>query len=705
MVDITLTIPNDLTKDFLGIMALDVLHDAKGYGYLVGHKLSQLTDLLSEAIFFHEAELLNDLELNTHTIQNYVFKKVLEYFLELWEDNIKALGLSALPDTSTKIDALREIVLLPIRTVADRDNEDTFASLGKNKHGIEAQNYYDQRNKLTREHAETMAFISPKGIKRPADYFRQASGIVDIIRHRTSGRSKVVLDMKSAAGLIRTLTDPLGYTTGLPTYADPGYNMPGMSAIRQYADIAFIDDQRDGYYTGAHEFRYNVQLETPFCNEALKILDVTYFYGVAKDGLDRSNVLISVLDETYNNMLPRSMMMAESLGKYLNPVAQEYTLSIADTFSTVKEIIYRYYEDICPQTLYTQSLQAVYSQLHQQIVLEPNVFACLHKSGAFLYEWCMKENMIFRVSYILATLQNLQYFDISTCLPKDPKCLLPEQMITTTLPELMHDYLNCKQELVLAFCHHQLCLLGQYIGQDGVDGVPYQAELAEMLSKQWIPKRKGKLVTQIQRQVLEWHKTQAAQLSTVQNYITTYIQDITTTCQQNLQAIVDLDYNSNILQLLPQFKPSILLEQILNSYLHFYNPELYFRTTGVVRTGLLMATMLDIILSPKPLLQLDLNLQTPLTTLVDPTADEYRHDSNAYDALRAVIGKFSGDFGQIMWCICYGHIFASEDNNTSAMALMLHRLPKKYINACTNFTWGNIHGLGDGSCVDVTIDK
>lgn len=139
---------------------------------------------------------------------------------------------------------------------------------------------------------------------------------------------------------------------------------------------------------------------------------------------------------------------------------------------------------------------------------------------------------------------------------------------------------------------------------------------------------------------------------------------------------------------------------------------MYKRTANVLRTGLLMATLLDTIspqnsgVSGKPLLQVGIDLQTLLTTLIHPSADEYHNDHNTYDALRSVIGKFSGDFGQIMWCICYGHIFASEDNNTSAMALMLHRLPKQYINTNgSSSVWGNIHGLGDGSCVDVTIDK
>ena len=274
----------------------------------------------------------------------------------------------------------------------------------------------------------------------------------------------------------------------------------------------------------------------------------------------------------------------------------------------------------------------------------------------------------------------------------------------------MYDYLTGYQDSeLLAFSHHQLQILNQYIGQPNGGGVPYQSELANLLATQWLPKRKGKLVTQIKKQVLEWRKNQALKLEPMQESITDYIQTFVSVCSEHLGIIIDLDDSdepdrrvNDLLQVLPQFQPSIMLERILNEHLHFYNPNMYFRTAGVIRTGLLVATLLDANLP----LQLAIDLQTPLTTIIHPSADEYRYDYAAYDALRAVIGKFSGDFGQIMWCICNGHIFASEDNNTSAMALMLHRLPKECISVNGyQRVWGNIHGLGDGSCVDVTINK
>ncbi len=717
--NLTLVVPDYLCKEFLGILALDILHDAKGYGYLVGHKLSQLTDLLADSVHLYNGGIaLKD-------IQNYIFKQVLTYFLELWSANITALGLHSIPVIDGNIEALRTVVLLPIRRVAGRDDDDIFIRLGKNKYGIEAQNYMNQREKLSPTHAETMTFVSPHGVKKPSDYFRQASGIVDIIRTRVGEESRVVLDMKASAGLIRTLTDPLGYTTGLPTYADPGYNMPGMSAIRQYSDLTFVggssDDNDNDHYTGSHEFRYCVQLETSLYKKPLKILDVTYFYGVATDGLDRSNVMINIHDETFKGTLPRSMMMASALGQYLNPKPQELVVTMRDTLESIKHLIWNYYDETCQRIPFIEFLQKEYSNLHTSVPPQLNLasFTHLAKQTSFkrkqlskrLKEWCDTENTIFRTSYILATFQNLYFFDISEYLPDVIDCFFPKEMITEVLPKIMFDYLSNNDANILAFVYHQHKLLKQFIGQPDV-GVKYYPDLDALLEKQWLPKRKGKLTTQITKNVLEWRRINARHVTTMSIYISKYIQNLVQKCNERLSTIVDLDQCGTddprievLLQELPIFRPPQLLEKVLSSHIHFYHPEMYHRTKAVVRTGLLLSSLLDALLWRKPLVQLDIDLQTTLTTTVQTSEKEYRHDDYRYDALRAVIGKFSGDFGQIMWCICHGHIFASEDNNASAMALMLHRVPEQYINVDGRHpgVWGNIHGLGDGSCVDVTL--
>ena len=736
---LVLTIPHTMCKDFLGIFALDVLHDAKGRGYLAGNRLSQVTDLLANSIMMHNRHLGLS-EQDRAAIELYTFQQVLAYFLELWSDNISALGLDFLPNFANHDpqywQTMRTIVRLPFRLVAEREDEDAFVSLGKNKHGAEAQNYFDQKNQLSSQHAEGVTFVSPKGINRPSDYFHQAAGIVDIIRHRTKDSAKVVLDMKSAAGLIRTLTDPLGYTTGLPTYADPGYNMPGMSAIRQHAEVAFMTQPEPGTFSGVQSFEYCVKLQTPLKDVPLTVLDVTYFYGIAKDGLDRTNMVINILDESFRGTLPRSMMMADALNYYLQPQAQAVTVTLGQILGSCQSLISTYYDSLCHPIPYITSLNTVLNELHGGVQPTVNTFSGILVGTVFsgyaedITEWATEENTILRTAYIVATLRNMSYFNIQTALGRLPlmvledeletaalkgEDLLPAGMIETVLPDLMYLYMTEGQNpQLLAFCYHQYKLLEQYIGQPYRNNpeFPYQTELGVQLSKKWLPSRKGKLVTQISKQTQLWRKAQAAKLIESGDYLRSYVQQLLQHCQLYLGELLHLeDVDADdpgvlpFLQNLPTFEPPAEVLQMLSSHLHFYEPELFLKTGGMNRTGLLLASFLDTLLWKKPLLSLNLDMNLSLHVRV---AADLRTEEYAYDALHAMLGKFSGDFGQILWCICYGHLFASEDNNTSAMATMLHRLPKECIhrrNTNGNVVWGNIHGLGDGSCVDVLLDK
>lgn len=697
---ITLTIPEEFTQDFLGVMALDTLHDAKGYGYLAGHKLHKLTDLLAESIFFHNSEITD-----RRFIQNYIFGKVLGYFVELWAGRLSALALDGIP-LDTPIEQLREIAVLPIRSVANREDEDTFVSLGKGKSGVEVQNYFDQRNKLTGNDTEGLSFISPKGIYHSGDYFRQAMGVVDIIGHRTNGEAKVSLDMKSSAGLIRTLTDPIGYITGLPTYADPGYNMPGMSAIRQYAEVTFINPPQNGAYGGPYEFKYTIQLATTLQEEPLCLYSTEYFYGTGLDGLNRGNVLISILGEAYNSSLPRSMAMASALGDYLNPSPKDYNTTVFEVLKDLRDVIWTHYENYTDLPPFKNNIIGLYTQLNWQSLNSKSLRGLLpnSKNGRSLVRWCKAKNSLFRYTYILNTLQNLHYFNVKEYIHRS-KDLLPKHLITVLLPEMMTDYNNKGQNLtLLAFCYYQIYTLQSYISKEG-NGVPYQEKLDRLLKQQWLPKRRGKLVNQIEREHKRWSELQSLKLQQYKPYLFSYFQELTTACKQNMQSLLALDSEpeatEDFLQGLPLFKPTLGLESVLTEELYLNYPEMFCRTNSINRTGLLLATLLRSAYLP----DLDLNLQSLFTTSI--------HSDATYDALRTMLGKFSGDFGQIMWCICYGHIFASEDNNTSAMALLLHRIPKEcfstyypseMITTPPYKKWVNIHGLGDGNCVDVTID-
>ena len=66
---VILNIPQHLTREFLGIFAIDVLHDAKGRGYLVGNKLAKLIDLITLSILSHDRSVTNE-----HVLKLYIFQ-------------------------------------------------------------------------------------------------------------------------------------------------------------------------------------------------------------------------------------------------------------------------------------------------------------------------------------------------------------------------------------------------------------------------------------------------------------------------------------------------------------------------------------------------------------------------------------------------------------------------------------------------------
>jgi len=718
--DITIIVPEQLSKDFLGIFALDILHDSKGHGFLKGNKLKKLTDLISESLFLH-----NDIDFCSNRkekIKKYVFMQVLEYFLELWHENPSALGLITKPLPNTNIQILQEIVQLPLKSVGFKDDNDSFISLGKNRGGIEVENYHFQKAKL-QDQCELVSYISPLELSTTVNYFEQANTIVNNIKLKTQNHSNVVLDMKASAGLIRMITDPLGYITSLPTYADPGYNMAGMSAIRNNSKLSFINNVQDKKYSGSTDFCYIVKLKIPFIQEPLILIKVKYYYGVQVVGFNRENLMINILDEIYQNSLPRSMVMASHLGLYLNPKIQEINIKIIDVFTNLKSMIWNYYDTVCEPLSYTIYINDIYKQLHANelsIYSFSQIATFLSINVEDIFNWCKEENTSLRSSFVISTFKNIVNFNILDTLndidKNDSNYILPTEMITTILPELMTKYLQDNSNLkLLAFCYHQLLLLQQYIGTPNNLCNEYQEELDTLLSKQWLLNRKGKLTTQIDKHLQEWIKNQTLKLLTMQNLIETFIQKLLLFSMQKLFTIVDLDDIDStdpriiaFLQNIPVFEPTIELKTVLNDLLYFYHPEFYNRYITLESVGLLVALLIDNIIKDKPIIKLSIDLSSILSKNIVPSTAEYNYNDIAVEALKHVIGKFSGDFGQIMWAICNKHIFASEDNNTSAMALLLHRIPTDCIsikNDQVGFIWGNIHGLGDGSSVDIILQK
>jgi len=294
-IDLPILIPNHLISDFLGIMVIDILHDSKNYGSISNHRLSKITDLLAETCDFKHP-------ITKKQIKIFIFKKVVFYMCKLWKDNLKALGLYKMPNFENNDPdywkQLSKFVKIPLKPMASF--KDTFITLGRNTKSIEVSNYYYQKE-LLGCNCKYYSFISPTNITNSINYFYNAKSIVNNIKS-WNDKSAVSLDMKSSAGLIRTITDPIGYITSICTFVDPGYNMPGMSAIRKYSNID----------TNINNFSYSINLEIE--NQIINLFTVKYY-----NSFPRNNVLINVSDHLYHGTLPNSVTMSQSLKNYLEP--------------------------------------------------------------------------------------------------------------------------------------------------------------------------------------------------------------------------------------------------------------------------------------------------------------------------------------------------------------------------------------------------
>lgn len=636
--DITINIPLHLTKDFIGIFILDILHDATGENRGVAlskSKLCQITDLLAESIFITTPDI------NIDWVKNYFFECTLKYFLEIWINNLPALGLTQIPENED-LQSLKEKVLTPVKQTRDKygilkNNTVLYSVKDYEQSGVEAYNYHYQKHFLDKSKIYESAFESPQQYKNPSDFFNKAHGIVDII-HYNYPQSKVVLDMKTAAGLLRTITDPLTYITSLPTYADPGYNFL-MSAIRKNSDIHFLPKTKEGYFSGSSKFTYSINLETPIQNEPLQFLYTTYFNGLCKDGLDRSNIIISTLGETFVGILPSSKDMSLALCQYLENSNELFSTTISEILYDIQNHIYNYYDS---------NSQPYINNL---------------------------ETDNFGENYINATIKNIKLYGMNI----DIESIESIFMITDVLPNVLYEYIQTRELRLLSFVNAQYKLLEQYS--------QFDPHIKKLLKDQWLPKRKGKLVNQLKEHISRWRLNSNIILEE-SVYIKNYIMSLIEVCKNNIN-LIETD---EILEYLPDFNPTKDIGVILEDHLQFYNPEIYSRTVCMNRNFLLLSTLISLLLWDKPLLNFDINLDTEITF------NRVDYDGIKHTALQMILGKFSGDFGQIMWAMHMGHLFSSGDNNASAMALLMHRID-------TGYKWGSIHESGNGNCVYITLEK
>lgn len=509
-------IPENLISKFLGTLILDTLHDAKGNGILYSKKLRALTDLLV-------TENNNEQE----NMKKYIFWKTFEFLWNIWKKP-ESFGLTNIPDFTKKADYFYNNTLLPIRLVAERIYEDTFITIPGSHSSPESINYHNQKYDTIHSDKQLIIFHSPCN-----DWFENLKKINDIVKNHCKN---IVLDMKSSAGLLRSITDPIGYITGLPTFADPGFMMPGMSAIRKASEIDFKNDSK---------FKYSVVLEISK-NNNYHLFTIEYKYSI-------------------NNMLKNKSNEINN-------------------------------DNLCKKNL--------------SLVIDSKIFngGCLKASkmaeilGLYLSNW--DSNL--KHDKLISKINNIQKAALGKC----------------------QDYLN-------------------YLSNKNIKNIINLLQIS-----------------------INYKKF----VSKFDHYIPTFnwIYFIGTKSKYTEHEFIEI-YQDKLKKLdLSQLNIDLYIKK-------FFGVNFGFKSCIKKWNDYLeLKKQYDLILS-----------------FVDIT-------NNARTAL---LSKFTGDFGQLMWSIQNGHAFATEDNNTSAMALIMHQLPKTCFSGISNQNWTNIHGLGDGSAVEICFTK
>lgn len=677
---IDINIPREYTSKFLGMLTLDILHDAKGKGYLYDHLLSNITDLLALSCRSHtlsESEMtLHEsgpvMDLNLEKLENlkmYIFTRAYSFFHTLWIDNPSAFGDLIPPNFNEPFTNLnywnsyKLNVKLPLRLVAERKDEDTFITLGKGKNSIEAENYRNELALLP----ETVIFESPRNISCMQDYLNKAQSTLAFIKHHLPN-SLISLDMKSAAGLLRTITDPVGYITGLPTYCDPGYNMIGMSAIRDASPVEFTSKPRGSNFT----FRIRIPdlVNEHFTtgsyslNKNLTLLKTEYYYGGRED-LARENVLVKILDDYHYSHLPSASIMANSLCDYLNVRNQmSVTRSTEEILHTIKSCLY---DSINTDNVIEASLNILLT------IPSKNVKKYLCKIAPVfgieidcINDWFLENKM-----YLIKILLIVQYY--SSGLKDGGKNqtlsdLLPENILTQKIIEnkgFAYNFFNILEKLSIN-------------PEFNFKRSKKNASIKRNVNKQ------------LNDQYIEF-------INSNKSSINSFIENCITQYKLNFKFNEDYNYAPKNIVIPKE------LENYLNEYIHIYYPHLYH----VMQTGFkphdqafYHFALIDVIINSSDYYE---TINTENTFSIPASRETIEEN-----AIFNVLGKFSGDFGQIAWCIANGHIFASEDNNASALALVMHQMyhanPNCFVTQKT-LGWGSIHGMGDGGTVNVTISN
>lgn len=711
--DIEIIIPKELLSDFLGTFALDILHDSKKKGDLNNHKLYQLTDLLAYSIFLHNPVM----KLSVNDLEMFVFKSILKYFVEVWKDNLSALGIMSPPDFTRTDDIywknMKTCINLPTESNNTASNtfenyQNRFIQLGNGDTLVERHNYLLQKNKVFTNAANSQknnyynTFKSPSFIDTNM-YFNNIQGIITEIKQRLPETSKISLDMKTSAGLLRNITDPIGYITSIATYMDPGYNITGMNSIRRYSTIDF-----DKIST---KFSYIIKIivgETP-----VVLFKVSYnsFKENFSDKIERKNFSINILNETFQKYTSHSYEMAKLFTGYLKNRNEEKA-TFKDALEDFQNQIMTYIHNIenndkCKKI---ENIYSVYKTLvnnpkddKNAVLYELKTIGIfpkrLHENLDELIEWIFinSDNIHIRLSYVLTSIKNMILFNKEDIVPHD---ITPTNMINL-MADIMYKYKIDQDKSIndLCFCKYQLTLLEDLIRHEEDE------HLLFLIQAKWLKSNRGKLIKQITDNFNIWNKNNLMNIFKYKFYIEKYTKQVFEYCENNPHNILETKNNPTPFLNIPQFSPDPKLKNALIERLCVYLPEFGLKISqDLTELQTLMAfyMLLEVIFYNKNLIPLNINLKLKVETVVRNDIDTTKK------TLSNVISKFTGDFGQLIWCIANSHIFSTEDNNISAMALILHRLKNKNIIINGTFTdkkWANIHGMGDGGCVDIYIKE
>jgi len=676
--NITIYIPKELTSDFLGTLVLDILHDAKGRGILQGRYLYELTDLIGSA-FTITNEGVNQEENdedfiesdNDNLLNNWVFIEVFKYLYHFWYNNPTALGeiQGSLSDplefskiTTEQINYYRSRVKLPMRSVNGKTTDDAFISLGQNRKGVEFQNYEDQKLKVnSSSNANIAEFSSPNYSAELANKF------INLIKSKCGNPfAKVSLDMKSSAGLMRTITDPIGYISSLPTFADPGYYMAGMSAIRNNSKMSFGNTRTN--------FSYQIFLQTP--RGYLLFLEPNYYWGncvPSSEGTssspNRENLMVTIFGEHIHKGLQKGSQMADALGKYFTQSTNTTTYSSKEILLELEKDYYNLAEPNSQDEVLTL-IESCYRLLNNKTGIEPiltSIFKKMKIKGTVKELLMWTRGIELNIAYLLATLKNIRYFcGIGEANWQNELWCIPPEHLIPQLAELLG--LHPDNIPLLAFCWHQINLIEEYLSQPlNAIMINYFLQLKELLNSQWLPHRKGKLmgIKKITKDLFNNYKKILNESPEVKDSLICLVESgtlcDTTTLPNNILQILEYNLMFNYPKVKFGNEQETRRETITLSLLNFTNHAGIFPNKTNVSTS----------------------VQSKHETLIE------------------VLGKFTGDFGQIVWCMHNGMIFATEDSNTSAMACILHRVTDK--NIVNSQKWVSLHGHGDGSKVEAVF--